>query len=328
MEDLVKMVSQEARKIIYDSNIIVFLSALEASGDPRLIIVIGHLTIDEIVYDEKVSANMGGVACYASLAARMIGSEVKIVSAIGEDFPEKYLKLLSDKGIDVSEVIRFTGVNTTRFRIRNIGDQREMWLKNHAPKIRIENVEGDVIYLGPVAQELYIEDIKRLTSQHDKVCLDPQGILRELDESKRVKLMKVDLSFPGLWMLKTSIEEGRVITDAIEPQDIVNELHKLAKIILLTMGKKGAIVSDGSKRFFIPTYKTETIDPTGAGDVFGGAFLAEFLKSGEIDWASAVGSAAASIVVEDHGFLPLLSEGFEKEAYERAEFIYDQVKRI
>ncbi|RLF99133.1 MAG: hypothetical protein DRN49_04825 [Thaumarchaeota archaeon] len=300
----------------------------EARGDLGLITIIGHLTIDEIVCDEKISENMGGVACYASLAARMMGSNVKIISVIGEDFPEKYLKILSDIGIDVSEVVRFTGAKTTRFRIRNIGDRREMWMKAHAPKIKIENVVGDIIYLGPVAQELRIEDIKRLVSRHERVCLDPQGILRELDESNRVKLVRVDLKISGLWMLKISIEEGRVITDATKPKHIIDRLHELARIILLTMGKQGAIVSDGSKRFFIPIYKTTTVDPTGAGDVFGGAFIAEFQKTGEIDWASAVGAAAASVVVEDDGFLPLLSKDFKSEVYRRAELIYKRVEEF
>jgi len=293
-----------------------------------LITIVGHLTIDEIVYDEKVLENMGGVACYAALAARAMGSDVKVISVIGEDFPEEYLKILLDAGIDVSEVVKLRGVKTTRFRIRNIGDHREMWLKAHAPRVKIEEIEGDIVYLGPVARELYIEDVKKLVSRHDRVWLDPQGILRELDESNRVKLVKIDLSFPGLWALKISMEESRVITDAIKPKDIVDRLHKLAEIILLTMGKKGAIISDGSKRFLIPAYKTKTIDPTGAGDVFGGGFLAEFLKTEEIDWASSVGSAAASIVVEDYGFQPLLSRDFRKEVYKRAELIHEQVKRI
>ena len=293
-----------------------------------MIVVIGHLTIDEIVCDSEVLENMGGVACYASLTVRAMGSNVRVVSAIGEDFPEKFLKILSDMGVDVSGVVRFMNAKTTRFRIRNIGDLREMWLKARAPEIKIGDVGGDAIYLGPVARELHVEDIKRLVSRHDRVLLDPQGILRELDESSRVKLVRTDLNFPGLWALKTSMEEGRVITDAAEPEAMVERLHGIAKIILLTMGRRGAIVSDGSKKLLIPIYETKTVDPTGAGDVFGGAFLAEFLRSGEIDWASAVGSAAASIVVEDHGFLPLLSEDFRREVYRRAEFIHERVKRF
>ena len=83
-----------------------------------------------------------------------------------------------------------------------------------------------------------------------------------------------------------------------------------------------------SKKFLIPIYETKAVDPTGAGDVFGGAFLAEFLRSGEIDWASAVGSAAASIAVEGHGFLPLLSKDFRREVYRRAELIHERVRRI
>ena len=292
------------------------------------ITVIGHLTIDEIVRDGEISENMGGVACYTSLAARAMGSDVRVISIVGEDFPEKYLKILSDACINLSGVTKLKGAKTTRFRIRNIGDLREMWLEARAPKIEIDDVKGDAIYLGPVARELRVEDIRRLASRHDRVLLDPQGILRELDESNRVRLVKIDLSFPGLWALKTSIEEGRVITDATEPEAIVDRLHKLAKIILLTMGKKGAIASDGSKKFLIPIYKTKAVDPTGAGDVFGGAFLAEFLRSGEIDWSSAVGSAAASLAVEGHGFSPLLSKDFRMEAYERAELIHERVRRI
>ena len=65
-----------------------------------------------------------------------------------------------------------------------------------------------------------------------------------------------------------------------------------------------------------------------AGDVFGGAFLVELLRSGDLKWAAAMASAMTSIVVEDRSFKPLLSGSALNEAMRRAERILDLIERF
>ena len=60
-------------------------------------------------------------------------------------------------------------------------------------------------------------------------------------------------------------------------------------------------------------------DPTGAGDAFIGAFLAEYVSGKDPEWCSCVGSAASSFVVEGIGPAEF---GEKEETYLRARQIY------
>ena len=63
------------------------------------------------------------------------------------------------------------------------------------------------------------------------------------------------------------------------------------------------------------------VDPTGAGDVFMGGFLTEYLRQKESTWCACVGSAAASVVVEGLG--PTYF-GKKEEIYQRAKTLYEK----
>jgi sugar/nucleoside kinase (ribokinase family) len=72
--------------------------------------------------------------------------------------------------------------------------------------------------------------------------------------------------------------------------------------------------------FKVPTYPSDNVvDPTGAGDVFIGALLTEYIAGKNLLWCACVGSAAASIVVENVG---ATSFGQKTEIYRRANSIY------
>ena len=67
-------------------------------------------------------------------------------------------------------------------------------------------------------------------------------------------------------------------------------------------------------------------DPTGAGDAFIGAFLAEYIQGKDPIWCSCVGCAASSFVIEGVG--PTMF-GEKKETYMRATEIYEkELKRL
>ena len=66
----------------------------------------------------------------------------------------------------------------------------------------------------------------------------------------------------------------------------------------------------------IPTYPTQAIDPTGAGDAFCGGFLVGMAKTGNPVQAALYGAVSASFIIEDFGVLHALSVD-EEEAQSR-----------
>ena len=91
---------------------------------------------------------------------------------------------------------------------------------------------------------------------------------------------------------------------------------------MVTRGMKGTILLVDDEFYHIPACKPRVFrDPTGAGDTFIGAFLAEYLQGKEPLWCACVGSAASSFVVEGIG--PAVF-GEKEETYTRAKEIYEK----
>ena len=88
------------------------------------------------------------------------------------------------------------------------------------------------------------------------------------------------------------------------------------------MGAKGSVLSVEGAQYNIGACPSEVlVDPTGAGDVFIGGFLTEYIRGKESLWCAAVGSAAASLVVESIG--PTYF-GKKEEIYRRANVLYEK----
>ena len=92
--------------------------------------------------------------------------------------------------------------------------------------------------------------------------------------------------------------------------------------VIVTLGVKGAVLSVSGTIYNIPACKSAAlVDPTGAGDVFMGGFLTEYVRQKDSFWCACVGSAAASLVVEGIGPTFL---GEKEEIYRRARSIYEK----
>jgi len=154
-------------------------------------------------------------------------------------------------------------------------------------------------------------------------------MMRSLRRDGSIVLRKLDVSFPGLWVLRVSRREAEVLTGEREAEAMIEKLMELgSEVVALTLGDVGSLVSDGERVLRVPAFKTVEVDSTGAGDVFGGAFLVEYLRTGDLAWSAAVGSAMASVLVEGFGFSPLLSEGVVDEVYRRAKVLEKSIERI
>jgi ribokinase len=67
--------------------------------------------------------------------------------------------------------------------------------------------------------------------------------------------------------------------------------------VIVTLGAAGAFIAGGSVRCFLPGYKVEAIDTTGAGDVFNGALAAAIAEGKGLVEAASFANAAAAISV-------------------------------
>jgi 2-dehydro-3-deoxygluconokinase len=129
------------------------------------------------------------------------------------------------------------------------------------------------------------------------------------DTNLRLKLWPRDRARAVIWDVASlsdiclpSYEDITQLSDLREPNDIVDQFLALGpNIVALKLGTEGAIVAEKSRRYKIPPYSCRAVDATGAGDTFGGAFIARLVAGDDIETAGHYAAAAAALSTEGYG---------------------------
>jgi sugar/nucleoside kinase (ribokinase family) len=297
--------------------------------------VIGHFSLDLIRLPcvAKPFRVLGGAVAYVSFISKRLGVDSLIISKVGADFPKEYMKRLADEGLVTSGIIASSSDSTTSFELTYNMDLSSRVLKLRQRGSIIERVElprnlgAKIIHIAPIAGEVPFDVVEQLRSCCEYLSVDPQGMVRLFDENGKVGCgsNQVDARLlPLVDIYKSSQEEIQTLTGHSDLKKALSAIHDLGpRIVIATMGSSGSVLSTECDFYRIPACKPKClVDPTGAGDVFIGAFLAEYLRhKKDPRWCACVGSAAASLVVEDIGTNYF---GNSEEINRRAESIYEK----
>jgi 2-dehydro-3-deoxygluconokinase len=99
-----------------------------------------------------------------------------------------------------------------------------------------------------------------------------------------------------------SWDDAVAILGLEEPEAIVDRCLALgAGIVALKLGARGAIVADASQRHRIAAFACRPVDATGAGDTFGGAFVARLVAGDDLAAAGRWAACAAALSTEGLG---------------------------
>ena len=92
------------------------------------------------------------------------------------------------------------------------------------------------------------------------------------------------------------------ITGLQDPDALVDHCLALgAKVVALKLGEQGAIVASAGERHRIAPHPCRPVDATGAGDTFGGAFVARRVAGDSLLDAGRYAAAAAALSTQGHG---------------------------
>ncbi|HVE48213.1 MAG TPA: sugar kinase [Casimicrobiaceae bacterium] len=111
------------------------------------------------------------------------------------------------------------------------------------------------------------------------------------------------------WVMP-SHDDAKALFDVTDENVLVDTLHRLgAGIVVLKCGAQGCVVSDGRRRERIAGHSVATVDATGAGDCFDGAFAVRMLAGDDVIVAARYANAAAALATTGFGAVaPLPSD--------------------
>lgn len=84
----------------------------------------------------------------------------------------------------------------------------------------------------------------------------------------------------------------------MQPREALDEIAKICDIAIVKIGKDGSMVKSGDEYHYIEAWPADTIDATGAGDMYAAGFLFAHAHGLSIKMCGDVGSIVAAKVVE------------------------------
>lgn len=257
------------------------------------------------IEDMKVFTGGGGTNCSVGFAR--LGLRTALLAEVGNDESAGViLDELKREGVSRELIIK-SGKYMTAYSaiLTGFGDRIILTYRGATAHLG----DGKKIKWGKMkgAEWLYV------SSLHKKPALMRQ--VAAFADKNRIKVAwnpgKVELGF-GLKKLSTILKKTDVLfINAGEAfmltgdRDIRRNLAKIKKfcrgLVVITAGRKGVYVYDGSAVHFRKPFRVKVLDTTGAGDAFNSAFVSALHYGGKIPEAIDWGCANAASVIQELG---------------------------
>lgn len=239
-----------------------------------LVVILGHVCIDENIIEGKFYRSWGSPAMYvAAYYAREYGLKTHIISEYGTDFTE-YIRNFTLMAIEPK------GDNTLIYNNNVENGHRTQCCPNPQDSLPVELDEvlakliarADIFIVAPDVpnySDAYVREAVRYTKRNCKKILMPQGLLREIDKTL---VSKGTLKNPDIVSLfDATIISDEDIDNAVEMARLWSEKYTSTAIIV-TRAKNGAVLLKNGDVTDIPTERSlddsEIVNPIGAGDMF------------------------------------------------------------
>jgi len=285
----------------------------------------GYVTREwEVFPDGRVREIIAGPPYYFSAALAKLGDKVRVVTRVAEE-DVGILEGLRGLGI---EVVNIPAKSTMKSRLLYKPSGREIEVLSRGEPFVLDDLRlcRDVgtkyVYLGPLSTEDFSLEFVREAASIAPVVLDVQGFTRKITGGKVEYVdwaWKADAA-PSVSVLKLDDKEGKLLTGAEEPEDIIDSLHSIGFREVLLTTAWGIFIGIMERGIFSAPFKVKEIKGrTGRGDTATAAYVHSKLKGLRPAEAAVFTAAATSLKlmkpgplsVDEGGVLRFISEAYD-----------------
>lgn len=258
----------------------------------------------------KTDKILGGSGSYIGLSASQFGIETGVVSVVGGDFPESYLKMMNNKGINTDgvEVVKEGKTFFWSGKYHNDMNSRDTLitelnvLETFQPIVPENFKDAGIVMLGNLHPLTQASVLDQMSEKPKLIVLDTMNFWMDIALADlHTVLKRVDV-------VTINDEEARQLSGEYSLVNAAKKIHTMGpKYVVIKKGEHGALLFNEGKMFFAPALPlAEVFDPTGAGDTFAGGFCGYLAKTENISFenmknAIIYGSNLASFCVEKFG---------------------------
>ena len=276
-------------------------------SDP--IVIVGSVALDTIeVGSVRYTELLGGAATYATIAAGRF-AKVSPVGIVGEDFPAQGMNLFKKYSDNLNDLKTISGA-TFQWggRYYESGKERDTLFtelgvfEKFNPQLSIANRNAPYLFLANIQPRLQLSVIDQMIN-NPTIVTDTMNLWINTTHDDLIKVIEKTA------ILLINESESQLLTGQ---EDLKIASQKLLdfglKYLVIKRGRAGAILFSEYETISIDAFMTETVvDPTGAGDSFGGGFISALAEGLSPKDGLIRGTALASACVEGIGIAGLES---------------------
>jgi sugar/nucleoside kinase (ribokinase family) len=308
---------------------------------PRFDITIaGELNLDLILYGlpdelpperellaDRMMLTLGASSGILAHNLAALGSRVGFQSRIGDDdLGQTALERLQQSGTDVSQVRRVPGAVKTGLTVIL---QRAAWRNMVTYSGTIAELTWDDLDLDYLADSSHFH----ISSFYLQGGLRPRvpELFRKMKEAGLTTSLDTNDDPDNAWAgglhdalryVDVFLPNEREAPKAAGTSDLetaVTKLAELVPLVVVKLGRQGAMAQRGTERFVSPALRVDAVDAVGAGDSFDAGFLHQYVRGADLPACLAAGNLAGAFSTTRPGG----TEAFRDAKY-RAQFFTER----
>ncbi len=269
------------------------------------VIAIGEILIDftsvgisdqgNPIYEQ----NPGGAPANVLACLSKLGLSTAFIGKIGKDQFGIFLeKVLNETGISTEGLVSTSDAGTTLafVHLDKTGERSFSFYRNPGADLLLKPSEinkrlieecrifhfGSVSLTGETSRSATLEAVRYAIENGKIISYDPNLRLM-LWNSPQTAKKEILNALPMADLVKISEEELYFLSGITDIPSAAKKIIKDndLKLLIVTMGEKGAAAFNQNGSVKMPGFKINALDTTGAGDAFTGAFLYKLLESGK-----------------------------------------------
>jgi sugar/nucleoside kinase (ribokinase family) len=271
------------------------------------LLVVGSVALDSVETPTEIREDLlGGSAVYFSYAASYF-TPVRLVGAVGDDWPAAHTEFLRSRQIDTRGLQVVAGAKTFRWHGKYSRDMNQRQtvsvqlnvMDQFDPVLPEDFRRAKYVFLANGSTDLQLRVLDQLPGASLVVADTMDLWIRTQPEQLAELMRRVD----GL-VLNDS--EAKLLAG---DENLVRAGHAIRqkgpRFVVIKKGEHGAMFFSQHETYVLPAYPTaRVVDPTGAGDSFAGGMMGYLAERGDFEpktlkEAMAYGMLAASFTVED-----------------------------
>lgn len=271
----------------------------------KKVFCIGEVLIDFVAENQGKDLTLahtftkkaGGAPANVACAIAKLGGQASFVGSVGKDPMGMFLlNVLENEGVNISCVQRIPHFTTMAFVSISEDGERDFIFARGADhflkydKDLQKNFENNIVHFGAATallggelEKAYDHYFFDALTKNCFISFDPNYREDLWKEEKETFITKCKAFIEKSDLCKFSEEEALLISGKDKIEEVCDELHRLgAKILTITLGKKGTYLSTITKSQLIPSVSVQPVDTTGAGDAFIGCLLQQLSQKSEL----------------------------------------------